>query len=222
MGEPAVGGAAGPPDPLRLDTVFLARHGETEWNRAGRRQGRLDSPLTEDGRAQVGRLARRVAALPVDAVFSSPLGRAAATAAVYAAVLGLPVSFVDDLQEVDGGRWAGLTDEEVDGAYPGARQDRALDRYHWRYPGGESYADADRRASAALALISDAGPRRPLIVSHAMIGRMLLRNLLRMEVDQALQLDLRHGLIYRVEVPAGRLVEIRTGSAELERWSTET
>ena len=64
-----------------FDQVFLARHGQTEWNRLGRRQGQLDSPLTVLGKRQAQSLARAVTGLPgIDGVFSSPLGRAAVTA----------------------------------------------------------------------------------------------------------------------------------------------
>jgi broad specificity phosphatase PhoE len=79
---------------------------------------------------------------------------------------------------VNHGRMAGLTREEIEASFPGALARRAEDKYRWRFPGGESYADADGRAGTALARIDAAGPRHPLIVSHEMIGRMLLRHLL--------------------------------------------
>ncbi|SDI74973.1 probable phosphoglycerate mutase [Actinokineospora alba] len=71
--------------------IFLARHGETRWNRLGRKQGQLDSPLTESGLAQARNLAAAVGRLRVDGVFSSPLGRAATTAALCGVAFGMPV-----------------------------------------------------------------------------------------------------------------------------------
>lgn len=49
---------------LALEQVLLARHGKTEWNRIGRRQGRLDSPLTAEGLAETGRHVMVIVALP--------------------------------------------------------------------------------------------------------------------------------------------------------------
>ncbi|MCA1699224.1 MAG: histidine phosphatase family protein [Actinobacteria bacterium] len=65
-----------------MEQVFLARHGETEWNRIRRRQGQLNSPLTAEGLAGAHRIAALVATLPIDSVLSSPLGRASETASV--------------------------------------------------------------------------------------------------------------------------------------------
>jgi probable phosphoglycerate mutase len=56
-------------------TVYLARHGQTEWNAAGRRQGRLDSPLTALGLQQAAQNAELLSAQGIDAIFASPVGR---------------------------------------------------------------------------------------------------------------------------------------------------
>ena len=65
-----------------MEQVFLARPGETGWNRIRRRQGQLNSPLTAEGLAGAHRIAALVATLPIDSVLSSPLGRASETASV--------------------------------------------------------------------------------------------------------------------------------------------
>ena len=177
------------------ERVLLARHGQTEWNAAGRRQGRLDSPLTALGIAQ----ARRLAATGADRIFTSPLGRATATARLAAEGLGVPVEVVDELAEVHHGELAGLTDTEIEARFPGAWWDRTGDKYRWRFPGGESYEDADPRALRALEKIA-AGPARvPLIVSHEMIGRLLLRHLLGLTPDEALSRRLPHDVVITVD-----------------------
>jgi broad specificity phosphatase PhoE len=169
-----------------VTTVVLARHGETEWNRSGRKQGRLDSPLTARGRAHAGALAEAAAGLKVDAVFASPLGRAVATAAVCAGRTGLPVVVIDELAEVDHGAMAGLTTGEIERRHPGELDRRAADKYRWRFPGGESYADADRR-----------------------IGRMLLRRLLGEDPATALARHHPHDVLYRVEIGTRTLTGTR-------------
>ena len=177
--------------------VLLARHGQTEWNVLGRRQGQLDSPLTAAGLAHAHRHAAVLAGADLDAIFTSPLGRATTTARIIAGVTGLPVTVLDDLAEVHHGAFAGLTDEDIAARHPDAAGARARDKYHWRFPGGESYADADRRAAAALRVITREAAS-PLVVSHEMIGRMLLRNLLDEQPAAALRRHQPHDVIYAV------------------------
>ena len=193
---------------LPIEEVYLVRHGETEWNGTGRRQGRLDAPLSDSGMVEIQRVAERIGLLPVDGVFSSPLGRAITTAETYAQALHHTVTTVDDLQEVDHGDMSGMTNEEIELAFPGELARRSRDKYQWRFPNGESYADADLRAASALRQIAESGRFRPLVVSHEMIGRMLLRNLLVLEPEDALKLGLTHGVIYRVHVESKAVVEI--------------
>ena len=104
-----------------IGPVWLARHGETEWNRQGRRQGQLDSPLTPNGVEQARQLAATLAEQPIDSLFVSPQGRAMATAQLIADVLSRPIRQLDELREVDHGRVAGLTDAEIEVASRGAR-----------------------------------------------------------------------------------------------------
>jgi probable phosphoglycerate mutase len=191
-----------------MEEVYLVRHGETEWNRTGRRQGQLDAPLTESGIAEVRRVAERIESIPIDGVFSSPLGRAVATAQTYAQVLHQTITTVDDLRELDHGVMAGMTNEEIERAFPGEMARRSRDKYKWRFPNGENYADADSRAASALRQIAESGRLRPLVVSHEMIGRMLLRNLLGLEPGEALKSGLAHRLIYRIDVESKTVVEI--------------
>jgi probable phosphoglycerate mutase len=94
---------------------------------------------------------------------------------------------------------AGLTNEEIERAFPGEMARRSLNKYEWRFPDGESYAEADVRAASALRRIVQSGRFRPLVVSHEMIGRMLLRNLLGVEHEEALNLRLHHGVICRID-----------------------
>lgn len=187
-----------------LEYVCLARHGQTEWNQQGRRQGHLDSSLTPAGVLQAERNADLITSLPVDAVFSSPLGRALATAGIIAARLGLPVEVVEELREVHHGRIAGLTDAEIERDFPQVAADRARDKYRYRFPEGESYADADRRSGEALRRIEATGARRPLVVSHEMVGRMLLRNLAGLDIRTALACRHPHDVVYRVRIGEAR------------------
>src|SRR5277367_2731385 len=122
-------GRRGPPGPIigsdsgmsaiLVQEVFLARHGETEWNQAGRRQGQLDARLTAAGIEELERMADRLQPLPIDGVFSSPLGRSMATAQIYAEAFGLKVVTVDELAEIHHGAMAGLNRDEIEASFPG-------------------------------------------------------------------------------------------------------
>src|SRR5688500_14891082 len=97
--------------PLRL---LLVRHGQSEANRDGRMQGRLDTPLTTFGRAQATALANRLAAEPsVVALYSSPLSRALETARVIGGRIGVTPVVLDDLIEIDHGAATGLRHDEA-------------------------------------------------------------------------------------------------------------
>jgi broad specificity phosphatase PhoE len=134
-----------------VTTFLLARHGETEWNREQRYQGHADPPLNETGRAQAEELAERLAEERIDAVYSSDLRRAAETAAIVGARLGLPVEHEPGLREIDVGSWQGLTKAQIDG--------RPWD--------GETYEHHAARVTQALREIGAHYPDgRVLVVSH--------------------------------------------------------
>jgi len=85
-----------------MGIIYITRHGETEWNVAGRIQGHTDVSLSERGREQARMLARRLASVPIDAVYSSDLLRAAETARVAVGEREVPVTFTEELREFYG------------------------------------------------------------------------------------------------------------------------
>ena len=116
-----------------MTTVYLARHGESDWNAADRFQGHSDRPLTARGRLQAEALAVEIAEIAtLAAIYSSPLRRALDTAAAVGAVTGLEPVALEGLREVDVGAWAGLSRSEVARRFPNDLQ-RWLD-------GGEGWA----------------------------------------------------------------------------------
>ena len=155
--------------------LLLLRHGETEWNRIGRLQGRDDSPLTARGLAQADVLARVCAGLGVARLISSPLGRARTTAERIAAACGAPLDFRDGLAEMSFGECAGLTLEEVRERFPGLLEARERDRWNHRWPGGEGYADVLPRTLAALAGDRPLASLPPTaIVAHQSVNRAII------------------------------------------------
>jgi phosphoserine phosphatase len=152
--------------------LYLARHGETDFNRDGRYQGQLDSHLTQLGERQAEALARAFASIPVRAVFSSPLERCARTAAAIAARRGLTFARDARLLEIAHGTWEGRLRQEIE------RDDSA--RMHaWRtapqtvaFEHGESLVDVDARWRAfAAALDADADT---VVVTHDVVVRLAI------------------------------------------------
>jgi broad specificity phosphatase PhoE len=191
-----------------FEKVFVVRHGQSAWNVEGRRQGQLDSPLTEAGRFSAQRVGSILSELDADALFSSPLGRAWHTAQIIDASLGLGVQSEADLSEIDHGDLAGLTNEEIERSNPGLLAERRSCLYEWRFPGGESYSDGDLRAAAALRRIEAAPARRPVLVTHEMIARMLVRNLLGLATKDTLSQTFAQGTVYQIVSPSDILAII--------------
>ena len=128
--------------PLPERQLYLVRHGETEWARLGRHTGRTDIPLTETGRDQGRDLGRRLAGHPFALVLTSPLSRAAETAALA----GYPRAIPDpDLQEWDYGALEGRETAEIRTEFPGW----AIWTGPW--PDGETINDVAARADRVIA-----------------------------------------------------------------------
>jgi broad specificity phosphatase PhoE len=148
-----------------VTTILLARHGESDWNRAKRWQGQADRPLTDLGRRQAEDLADRLADTELDAVYSSDLRRAADTAEAVARRRGLKVQTTPDLREVDVGAWSGLTRAEAEAQFPDAYA-RWLDGGEG-WDDGETYEQLATRVMGAVQAIGekhDGG--RVLVVAH--------------------------------------------------------
>ena len=162
---------------MTKNTIYLFRHGQTEWNVKGRRQGHLDSPLTAKGHSQALKNARRLqrqCSLNSDVtVFVSPLGRSRQTALLILAELGLPEDRIDyepGLMESSFGLWEGLTDAEVAKQFPDTWQARTADRWNVRPPSGESYADVHARVAEWYESVSIA--ETTLVVCHGLTSRV--------------------------------------------------
>lgn len=126
MSEPAGPGSSESAHPTaRLgegSRLLLARHGQTDHNRAGRMQGQIDIPLNATGREQARALARSLETAPPDMIVASPLQRALVTASTVGEHLGLAVTTDVGLLERGFGRWEGLTGEEIRRGWPSEHQ----------------------------------------------------------------------------------------------------
>jgi probable phosphoglycerate mutase len=160
--------------PVVTTVTHLLRHGQTEHTPERRFSGRNDLPLSRSGRAEAEAAAHRARSLGIEVVLASPLRRTRETAEIVAAALGRPVTFDDDLVELDFGELEGLTFEEARSRHPLAAR-RFLDDVTVAAPKGESIADVSARVARARRRILDRhGGRTVLVVSHVTPIKLLL------------------------------------------------
>ena len=163
-------------------TLYLVRHGETDYNRQSIVQGRgIDAVLNETGRAQAEAVARRLAEVSFDALYTSTLRRAAETAETIARFhVGTPLHRLADLEEMAWGVFEGRL------ITPSVRQVLEAIVVRWRsgefgyrIEGGESIYDVQQRGRQAIRHILDRHPGETvLVVTHGRYLRVLLATLL--------------------------------------------
>lgn len=181
---------------MNLPELYVIRHGETEWNREGRWQGALDSPLTELGRTQakeVGALLREIGVAPAThQYFVSPQGRARATARIL--LDGEAEARVDErLSEIGVGDWAGLRRSEIIAAAGLPDGASFLDLYR-AAPRGEPFEALLARVTAFLRDLD--GPT--VVVTHGITSRFLRSAALGWGLDRLEELPGGQGVVHRV------------------------
>ena len=101
-----------------MTKVYFVRHAEAEGNVKEFFQGRIDCDISEKGKIQLGYLAKRFETIDYDAIYSSPLKRAMATANAVNARLRLPIIECDGIIEIHGGVWEGMLWTDIEKKYP--------------------------------------------------------------------------------------------------------
>jgi len=128
-----------------LIKIYIARHGETTWNAEGRIQGWSDPELSPLGYSQSLALLEHLKDRPLRAIYSSDLQRSYLTAQPIAKHLGLPILRQDELKEIGFGILEGKNlfqfDEELKNQWNRFKDDR----FSYRIPGAENYADVANR-----------------------------------------------------------------------------
>lgn len=152
-----------------MTEFWLVRHGQTDWNLAGRWQGQSPCApgLNTTGRVQAFAASERLSAVRFSAVYSSDLLRSFQTAELLAEPLGLSINLEPRLREINLGDWEGMFSNEIEARYEQELEARARDPFNAHAPNGESpreVADRVLRTINEIANKHSAGPI--LIVSH--------------------------------------------------------
>ncbi|ASV68178.1 histidine phosphatase family protein [Cytobacillus kochii] len=155
--------------------IYMTRHGQTEWNRERRLQGRLDSDLTTIGSENAKLLGEHLSTVPFDAIYASPSGRTMMTASLIKGNRPIKVFTDEDLQEIYMGSWEGQQQSDVQKQY--------ADEFHafWRAPHlyhpteRESFQQVQDRAVKVLKrVMTNHKNGNVLLVTHTVVIKTLL------------------------------------------------
>ena len=165
--------------------LILNRHGETEWNRAGRIQGYCaDSALTATGREQVRALAVRLAREGIDALHSSDAGRTRETADPIGAATRLPVVYEAALRERNYGVFEGHSFTGIESAFPEEFEKFRSRDPHYVPPEGECAAQFRDRIVTALESVAErARGRRVAVVTHGGVLGVMYRHAMNIPLE---------------------------------------
>jgi len=152
-----------------MTTLYLVRHGQTDWNLATRFQGHSDIPLNETGLEQAAKAARDFNGLAVDAIYASDLARAQQTAKFFAIDSGLPIQSDARLREIYLGAWEGKIINQIREEYPELVSLRRTQPTRYSAPDGETILQVAQRVGSAADEMSAVYPQgKVLVVAHGM------------------------------------------------------
>ena len=191
--------AAETPKTLR---IFVARHGQTDWNLQKRLQGQTNTELNETGRGQAMELGKKISGMGIQHVYTSALKRSMETGALAAP--GVAVDHLAGLNEQAIGRFEGLW---VDGRDPAGEAEWTKRRQDPQdsFDGGESREQFATRVCTTTRTLTASYPDGGtiLVVGHGGTNTMILRCLLDLTPEAAATISQANDELYLVEIAAG-------------------
>ena len=180
--------------------IYIARHGETTWNAIGKIQGWSDPELSPLGYSQSLALLEHLKDKPLKAIYSSPLQRSYSTAQPIAQHLGLPILQQAELKEIGFGILEGRNlfqfDEELKKEWNRFKDDR----FSYRIPGAENYADVANRLNPFLErILHQHEGEEILIVGHRVVNRLLIGMFLEFPLEKTLKIEQTNDCLYLIE-----------------------
>lgn len=161
-----------------VTTLYLIRHGVTMWNKQKKYCGRLDVPLSLEGKKQAGRLHARLRGVHFDAVYTSTLKRAKQTAAIV--FKGRKMVAAAGLREINFGIFEGKRYQEIVKRYPEAYGKWVTDPFKYGIPRGENLTGFRKRVNTAIKkIISSNRGKTVAIVCHGGTISIFLTGLLK-------------------------------------------
>lgn len=175
-------------------TLYITRHGETEWNTQKRSQGWLNSDLTLKGERDAMALGMHLLDIPFKAIYSSTSERTVHTAELIRKNREIPIIREENLREIHLGEWEGKTEDEIKKLYPSDFQ------AYWNTPSlykpskGECFSTLQKRVLKAIDRIKhEQGEGNILIVTHGVVVKTLVAFFKGLELDQLWEPPFIHG-----------------------------
>ena len=158
-----------------MTTIYLTRHGQTEWNKAHIMQGWQNSPLTNLGKKQAGQLGGRLKSILFDAVFSSDSDRAFKTAKIITQNRNQEIKKLAVLREINLGEWEGRSIAEFELSNPAEFHNFWKNPHLYASSTGENFLDVKERVIRAIEKIIEQHPQDcVLIVAHTVVVKLIL------------------------------------------------
>lgn len=200
-----------------MTRIFLIRHGETEWNRQGKLQGQSNVNLSPEGVHQAQMLAEYAYFKHADAIYSSDLHRAAATAEILAKKFGLRVRKMPELRETNFGEWEGKSISELAEKYPKDFGKFFTAPEKFQPPQGESFLSSQARIINAMDRITaNHDNENIIVVSHGAVIRLLLCAALDMPIHKMWALAQFNMAVNVLLIADGNItVELMNGTGHL-------
>ena len=188
-----------------MTTLILVRHGESEWNRAGRIQGQVNSPLTDLGINQAKATRDYLSGILLNQqleIYTSPLDRALQTAEIIAQGIDYPsrkIIIEERLNDFNIGEISGTFGwDKVAEIFPEQAQLRLQDPMRFHPSGGESGAEFEARLRSLLEDLMDDGTLK-LMVSHGIVNKFIRGILKNLSGKEMVELGESQNTIYRLE-----------------------
>ena len=184
--------------------VILARHGQTEWNKEFRFQGKTNVQLTEEGKRQAHALAERLSSWPPDIIYSSPLDRALYTAQAIAERHNMKPIILDELQEIDFASWEGQSINGLEREQHEIFSRWRADPFFNPPEGAETWNELSERLTRAVQKMLAGGHKRIVAVSHGGIMRALYAVFTGLNPHKTWNMDVSNCSISGIEMRFGR------------------
>ncbi|MDP7047248.1 MAG: histidine phosphatase family protein [SAR324 cluster bacterium] len=204
-----------------MTTLILVRHGESEWNRAGRIQGQVNSPLTDLGISQAIAISNYLSGIFINQelkIYTSPLDRAIQTAKIIAQGIdcfGSELIIEERLNDFNLGEISGTFGwDKVAEIFPEQAKLRLQDPMRFHPSGGESGADFEARLRSLLEDLMDDGTLK-LMVSHGIVNKFIRGILKNLSGKEMINLGESQNTIYRLE--QGEETEIKIPPSNREK-----
>ena len=205
-----------------MTTLILVRHGESEWNRAGRIQGQVNSPLTDLGINQAKATRDYLSGILLNQqleIYTSPLDRALQTAEIIAQGIDYPsrkIIIEERLNDFNLGEISGTFGwDKVAEIFPEQAQLRLQDPMRFHPSGGESGAEFEARLRSLLEDLMDDGTLK-LMVSHGIVNKFIRGILKNLSGKEMVELGESQNTIYRLE--QGEETEIKIPPSNREEY----